>query len=205
MGIQKGFFVITDITGYTIFLTESELDHAHNIIQALFDSQLAVISAPLQISNFEGDAILCHVPEETVAEGVDLLAQVDTIYDAFADTIAEMQIDPPCGCNACANITMLDLKMFLHYGEYLVKQVGTTEEIIGSDVITAHRMMKNDVKEKTGIHSYLLATKIALKQLGKEDDTKFVDYSQSYEHIGEIPMGVAQLGSQGGIRFQPNG
>lgn len=201
--IQKGYFIITDITGYTIFLTESELDHAHNIIEALFKSQLDVISAPLQISNFQGDAILCHVPEDTVKD-VDLLKQVDAIYDAFAATIAQMQINPPCGCNACANITMLDLKMFMHYGEYLVKKVGETEEIIGSDVITAHRMMKNNVKAETGIHSYLLATKQALDQLGVEDDTRFTDYSQSFEHIGTISMGVAQLGTTGGIAFQPS-
>jgi len=200
--IQKGFFIITDITGYTIFLTESELDHAHNIIEALFKSQLAVIAEPLQISNFQGDAILCHVPEESVQDA-DLLEQVNAIYDAFAATIEEMQINPPCGCNACANITMLDLKMFMHFGEYLVKKVGETEEIIGSDVITAHRMMKNNVKAATGIHSYLLATHQALGQLGVADDAKFIDYTQTFEHIGEISMGVAQLGTTGGIAYQP--
>ena len=201
--IKKGFFIITDITGYTIFLTKSELDHAHHIIQALFESQLDVIAAPLQISNFQGDAILCHVPEETVGQGVDLLHQVDAIYDAFAAKIAEMQVDPPCGCNACSNITMLDLKMFIHYGEYLLKTVGTSDEIIGSDVITAHRMMKNDVQEKTGIHSYLLITETALTKLGLEDDSKFVDYSQNYEHIGEVAMAVTQLGTAQGLSFQP--
>ncbi len=201
--IKKGYFIITDITGYTIFLTESELDHAHHIIHALFESQLDVIGAPLQISNFQGDAILCHVPEETVGKGDHLMQQVDAIYDAFSAKIVEMQIDPPCGCNACANITMLDLKMFMHYGEYLVKTVGDSDEIIGSDVITAHRMMKNDVPEKTGINSYLLAKDTALKNLGLENDSKFVSYSQSYEHIGEVGMGVAQLGSSAGNPFQP--
>ncbi|MBC8377480.1 MAG: DUF2652 domain-containing protein [FCB group bacterium] len=203
MMIKKGYFIITDITGYTIFLTESELDHAHHIIQGLFESQLEVIGTPLQISNFQGDAILCHVPEETVGQGADLMDQVDAIYDAFSAKIAEMQIDPPCGCNACSNITMLDLKMFMHYGEYLVKTVGTSDEIIGSDVITAHRMMKNDVPEKTGIHSYLLVTETALKNLGIENDTKFVNYTQSYEHIGEVAMGVTQLGTAAGNPFQP--
>lgn len=146
---------------------------------------------------------MCHVPDAAVNQGVDLLQQVDAIYDAFAAKIGEMQIDPPCGCNACSNISMLDLKMFMHYGEYLVKQVGTRDEIIGSDVITAHRMMKNDVPEPTGIRSYLLITETALKKLGLEDDSKFFNYSQSYEHIGEVAMGVTQLGTAGGISFQP--
>jgi len=202
--IKKGYFIITDITGYTIFLNKSELDHAHHIIQALFESQIEVIGEPLQISNFQGDAILCHVPEESVGTGVSLLNQIDAIYNAFSSKIAEMQIDPPCGCQACSNITMLDLKMFMHYGEYLVKTVGTSDEIIGSDVITAHRMMKNDVPEKTGINSYLLITETALKQLGIEDDSKFQSYSQTYDHIGEVNMGVAQLGDAKGTSFQPH-
>jgi len=64
-------------------------------------------------------------------------------------------------------------------------------------------MMKNDVYEKTGIHSYLPVTETALKKLELEDDSKFVDYSQTYEHLGEVAMSVAQLGSAKGTRFQP--
>ena len=204
MEIKKGYFIITDITGYTIFLTSSELDHAHNIIQALFDSQLQVIGKPLQVSNFQGDAILCHVPEEAVSDGITLINQLDTIYTAFSKKIAEMQIDPPCGCNACANITMLDLKMFLHYGEYLVKTVANSEEIVGSDVITVHRMMKNDVAAKTGIHSYLLMSDQAAQHLALEAiPPKYVGYSETYEHLGKIDMFVSQLGSGKGLAYQP--
>lgn len=57
MAIQKGIFVIADITGYTAFLTQSELDHAHEILKTLFDTLLNNIKTPLQISNFQGDAI----------------------------------------------------------------------------------------------------------------------------------------------------
>ncbi len=204
MEIKKGYFIITDITGYTIFLTSSELDHAHNIIQALFDSQLEVIGTPLQVSNFQGDAILCHVPEEAIIDGATLINQLNSIYTAFATKIAEMQIDPPCGCNACANITMLDLKMFLHYGQYLVKTVGSGEEIIGTDVITIHRMMKNDVVKQTGIRSYLLMSEQAAQHLALEaSPPKYVGYSETYEHLGKIDMFVSQLGSGKGLAYQP--
>lgn len=146
---------------------------------------------------------MCHIPEESVQVGATIIHQMDSIYDAFADKMAEMQIDPPCGCNACSNITMLDLKMFLHYGEYLVKTVGTSEEILGSDVITAHRMMKNDVAEKTGIRSYLLMTGTAFDKLELSRGPDFIDYSQTYEHIGKVDMHVSQLGSSDGITYQP--
>ena len=38
---QKGYFILTDISGYTEFLTKSELDHAQDALQNLFDAQLA--------------------------------------------------------------------------------------------------------------------------------------------------------------------
>jgi len=53
----KGFFIITDISGYTEYLTKSELEHAHAVLQGLFDAQLKNIKFPLHISGFRGDAI----------------------------------------------------------------------------------------------------------------------------------------------------
>ena len=34
---NKGYFILTDISGYTEFLTRSELDHAQDALQNLFD------------------------------------------------------------------------------------------------------------------------------------------------------------------------
>jgi len=49
---DKGYFIITDISGYTEYLTKSELEHAHAALQGLFDAQLANIKFPLHISDF---------------------------------------------------------------------------------------------------------------------------------------------------------
>ena len=62
--VQKGYFIITDITGYTAYLSKSELDHAHEILKSLFDAQVMTIKPPLVISNFQGDAILSYVSEK---------------------------------------------------------------------------------------------------------------------------------------------
>jgi hypothetical protein len=192
--VQKGYFIITDISGYTIFLTKSELDHAQHIIEALFEAQLASISKPLQISNFQGDAILCFVAEKDVSNKKDLLAQIKKLYQAFSDEMAAMQIDPPCGCTACANVSSLDLKIFLHYGEFILRQFGDRSEILGPDVILAHRMMKNRVREATGITSYLLLSRQAYDRLkiGPED-FKVVPHTETYEHIGAVEMFVGSL------------
>jgi hypothetical protein len=59
---NKGFFIITDISGYTEYLTESELDHAHEILQSLFEAQLKHIKFPLKISGFRGMRFSCTHP-----------------------------------------------------------------------------------------------------------------------------------------------
>src|SRR4051794_19552047 len=60
---QQGFLLIADITGYTMFLTRSELEHAQGILDALFKSIFAEIKAPILLSNLQGDAALTHLPD----------------------------------------------------------------------------------------------------------------------------------------------
>ena len=55
---QQGFLLIADITGYTMFLTRSELEHAQGILDALFKSIFAEIKPPIMLSNLQGDAAL---------------------------------------------------------------------------------------------------------------------------------------------------
>ncbi|RMF07316.1 MAG: DUF2652 domain-containing protein [Candidatus Neomarinimicrobiota bacterium] len=192
--VRKGYFLITDITGYTIFLTRSELDHAHHIIQALFQAQLASLTEPVQVSNFQGDAILCYLPEEAVPDGNFVLDQVRNIYRAFTREMAAMQVNPPCGCNACSNISTLDLKIFVHFGRFMENRVGDRTEILGSDVILAHRMMKNHIREATGIQSYLCLSEAAHRKLAPERlGLPTRPHRETYEHLGEVPMYVGDL------------
>jgi len=60
---NKGYFIITDISRYTEYLTKSELEHTHAALQGLFDAQLANMNFPLHISGFRGDAIFMYIPE----------------------------------------------------------------------------------------------------------------------------------------------
>jgi hypothetical protein len=158
---HKGYFVIADITGYTLFLTGSELDHAQDILKSLFDTLLDNIRPPLLISNFQGDAILTYAPAEGFLLGQTLIDAVENLYCAFAHRLELMQHNTTCTCRACANMGGLDLKIFVHYGEYALQDLRGKTELSGPDVIIAHRMMKNEVKEKTGYQAYALFTKKA--------------------------------------------
>src|SRR5215216_230112 len=186
---NKGYFVITDISGYTEYLTGSELDHANEILQSLFDAQLKAVNHPFLISGFRGDAIFMYVPETNFVQSQSFLEALENFYIVFAETLQQMQYNTTCTCRACKNMSMLDLKMCTHYGDYLVQKLGDREELLGADVIVPHRMLKNHVIEKTGIHSYALFSDVAAQKLNLlEYCEHVVPHSEIYEHIGEVAM-----------------
>jgi uncharacterized protein YndB with AHSA1/START domain len=192
--MARGFFVISDISGYTQFLTQSELEHAKGILEALFKAIIGRIEAPLAISNFQGDAILCYSPETAVAQKQSIVEAVENIYCAFAETQEQMAHNTSCTCNACRNIPNLDLKFIVHHGEYLIQALAGREELAGPDVIVAHRLMKNDVTEQTGIGAYALVTEAAASAMALEEFFAVMPrFTASYDHIGEVGAFVHAL------------
>jgi len=192
--MAKGFFVITDISGYTEFLTQSELEHAHDILQSLFKAQLEQIKPPFVISSFQGDAILMYIPETGFIQPQSVIEALENLYCSFFSTLEQMQFHTTCTCRACKGISLLDLKMVVHYGSYIIQKMGDREELLGADVIVPHRMLKNQVIEQTGVESYALFSEVAKEalELNKFCGTLHT-YTESYEHLGEINMVVHDL------------
>ena len=193
---NKGFFIITDISGYTEYLTESELDHAHEILQSLFDAQLKHIKFPLKISGFRGDAIFMYTPEACFINPQSFVETLENLYVVFLETLQQMQFNTTCPCRACRNIHKLDLKMCVHYGEYIVQKLGDREELLGADVIVPHRMLKNHVIEQTGVTAYALFSEAAANALRlSELSQPLIQHTETYEHLGEVKMQVFDLRS----------
>lgn len=190
----KGYFIITDISGYTEYLTKSELEHAHATLQSLFDAQLANIKFPLHISGFRGDAIFMYVPETEFVNPQSLVEILENQYIVFSETLQQMVINTTCQCNACKNIKLLDLKAAVHYGEYMIQKLGDKEELLGADVIVPHRMLKNHVIEKTGVKSYAIFSEAAAEKLNlKTICDPLIPHTETYEHLGDVLIHVHNL------------
>ena len=86
---------------------------------------------------------------------------VERIYCGFVDMLQSMQRNTTCSCNACRNIKALDLKFFLHFGEYATQTIAGRTELQGFEVIRLHRLLKNKVTNTTGIEGYALVTEAA--------------------------------------------
>jgi Protein of unknown function (DUF2652) len=191
---NKGYLIITDISGYTEFLTKSEIDHAQDAIQSLFDVQINNIRHPFVISGFRGDAIFMYLPDTHYEEPQTVLESLENLYFVFADTLRQIQFNTTCTCRACKNMKNLDLKMVIHHGEYVIQKLGDHEELMGADVIVPHRMLKNHVIEETGIPCYALFSEEAADALGLAELAQpLVPHTETYEHIGEVKMQVLDL------------
>src|SRR4029079_8576972 len=164
---QQGFLLIADITGYTMFLTRSELEHAQGILDALFKSIFAEIKAPIILSNLQGDAALTYLPDANLPQRQFPLDAIERIYCSFANTLGAMRLNTTCTCNACRNL--LDLKFFLHHGTYATQEMAGRTELQGAEVIRLHRLMKNMVTAETGIKAYALVTEQAAEAIGLPD------------------------------------
>ena len=185
--VKKGFLTVADISGYTRFLAETELEHANGILKDLFDSMIPEFKKSVTISKFMGDAIFAHA-ENTAYENSQFMVDFSKrVYNSFSDKKDIIRINTDCTCNACKHMDELDLKIFVHYGEYMNQNINGNEELAGSDVNTIFRLMKNNVVDDTGIEAYLLITESALKAMDLDygSSDKMFGYKE-IEHVGKV-------------------
>ena len=192
MTLHHGYLLIADISGYTAFLTQSELDHANPILGALLGALVEQVGDPLTLWRMEGDAVLAYTTDEEFPTGEAFLTICENLYNTFAAHRQNIVANTTCTCRACANVGGLDLKIIAHHGVFEEMKIGPMTDISGPDVILVHRMGKTDVKEATGIRSYAMFTQAALDfmQIPRE---AIVDYDTSFEHFGDVHCGVYDL------------
>jgi uncharacterized protein YndB with AHSA1/START domain len=187
MATKFGYFLIADITGYTQYLSASELDHAQKTLTALLNLLINHTKPPLIISRLAGDAVISYGLRDNFVLGQTFVEMLEDTYVSFRRAIELMVRNTTCPCNACRNIGSLDLKFFVHYGEFGVQRLDRHDELVGSDVNLIHRLLKNSVKETTGIAAYTMYSEAAIRALGLDEATAgFVSHDEAYEHLGTV-------------------
>ncbi len=193
---KSGYLLIADITGYTAYLSASELEHAQGILSTLLELLIEHTRPPLIISRLAGDAVISYGLEEKSPLGQTFVELIEDTYVAFRRAIELMVLNNTCQCNACANVSTLDLKFFVHYGTFGLQRLGEHDELVGSDVNLIHRLLKNRVTEQTGCRAYTLYTEAALQHMGLEDMcAKMTPHTEAYEHLGEVKSWVQDMHS----------
>src|SRR5581483_2212337 len=150
----------------------------------LLDTMVRTLHGQMDVSQVEGDAIL-FISGLTTPE---VIAAIERTFVAFHRRLRDMQAVTTCPCGACANIGMLKLKFVVHHGRFSRQRLGTVEQLHGTDVIVAHRLLKNKVPSK----EYLLVTDAVLQRLPEETCAQFTRHEEEFD-LGTIACGYREI------------
>ena len=187
---NKGLLFIPDISGFTRFVHETDIEHSRLIIRELLELLIDSNQIGLEVSEIEGDAILFYKFGQ--APNVkDLYTQVEKMFLEFHKHLLAYDRVKYCQCKACTSAVNLSLKVITHYGEFTGYTIQNFYKLIGKDVIAAHQLLKNDIDQ----HEYWLVTENLLKNSQRVEIPRELDWKNSAKQTetGEYSFQYAQL------------
>ena len=165
--MNTSLLFIPDISGYTEFVQTTEVAHSQHVITELLEILIDANTQELQLAEVEGDALFFY-KEQEIPSREKLLAQVETMFTAFYSHLKLLEKNRICPCNACATAPNLKLKIIAHCSELEFINIQNKRKPFGSEVIEAHRLMKNSVDSD----NYVLMTKELVDRIHLPTDYK---------------------------------
>lgn len=150
--MNKTLLFLPDISGYTEFVQNTEINHSQHVISELLEILLAANTQNMQLAEIEGDALFFFKEELPTSE--EILKQIEDMFSAFYSHLKNLEKNRICPCNACANAPKLQLKIIAHCGEIEFITVQNKRKPFGPQVIEAHRLLKNSIESD----NYILIT-----------------------------------------------
>ena len=200
-----GPLVLADITGYTAFLQDVAYAHRDNafangqvpaayaLMSKLLDGIVARLAPPLTLAKLEGDAVFAYAPSMTdIPQGKAFLDLVRDCYSGFRAQLGEVGVVWTCQCDACSRSAGLELKFVVHGGPFVIGTMAGGRELIGPEVIMAHRLLKSSAADAVGVGAYILVTDSAqeMLQVGPSDAPTI---TETYEHYPPVRASVVAL------------
>lgn len=181
MAESNATILIPDISGFTEFMTTTELSHASHAINILIDVMLKAVDNSYEVSEIEGDAVLL-IKKGPAPSKKEILGTCLEIFNAFHFQRLWMQQYTICPCGACQALINLTLKFVAHHGPLAEIKIGNFVKQSGPEMIVAHRLLKNSIDN----HEYLLLTEKLLSQSVDSSDSVEMEWTSSSEEYASI-------------------
>ena len=190
--VDRGWLLLADISGYSAYLANVELEHSADIVADLLGVIADQVTPLFHVAKFEGDALFADTVGEVEADA--MFATLEAAYSAFCSRSRTIEIASSCPCRACKGVRGLDLKLILHCGQFARHEVAGSQELIGSEVVLAHRLLKNSVTAETGLRGYAFFTDAAATQLGLDPAAiGMITHDEHYPDLGAVSGHILDL------------
>ena len=166
---QNTLFLIPDISGFTRFVNQTEINHGQHIISELLELLIDSNDLGLTLSEIEGDAVLFYTQDIPSKNQLFRLAQ--SMFIRFHQHLKNYDKNRICQCGACQSAGRLTLKIVAHAGPSDFISVKGHRKPYGQGVILAHRLLKNNIESA----EYLLIS------------NSYMDLDQTYVPADEFP------------------
>ncbi len=195
MNAQPTLICIPDISGFTEFMSDTEFELSAKVISTLLNKVIYANEIGLKLSEIEGDAVLFFKQGELPSFS-KLVDQCKYFYTQFYKELDSVYKRNENHAESGNIHKMLGLKIILHYGISVGSvAIGKNIKLMGEDVITAHRLLKNKIR----IDEYLLISDSLLSEYSDQDIASCFDWAPlrekdtSYEHIGDVSYSYISL------------
>lgn len=179
---------IPDISGFTKFMSSTDIELSAKVIPALLNKIIYSNNIGLKVSEIEGDAILFYKTGQ-LPTFEELVEQCKFFYTEFYKQLTILKQKYGHLKNGSAIPETLGLKIVVHFGDQISAiPIGKSIKLMGEDVIIAHRLLKNDIKHD----EYILFSSNILDQYKDKVIDQKLSWSQlhemdeKYKHIGEV-------------------
>ncbi|MBC8433724.1 MAG: DUF2652 domain-containing protein [Desulfobacterales bacterium] len=183
---NQALIFIPDISGFTKFVTKCEINHTNHIISNLINIILDSNPLDLKVSEIEGDAVLFYF-KGMPPKKEEIIQQSKRMFIDFHTNLKAMERNFFCKSGSCTTASNLTLKFIVHYGVCKEVPIHNSPKLMGSDVILAHKLLKNNIPEREYI---LLSEKYLKSQQSKliieEDWVDIKSNIENFENFGEI-------------------
>lgn len=194
--MNRSLLFIPDISGFTEFVSSTEVAHSQHIIAELLELIIDSDQLGLTVSEVEGDAVLFYKRGDTPPLEA-IVRQAELTFQAFHTHLKRYDTHRICNCGACRTAHHLSLKVVAHAGPVELISVKGFEKPYGSDVILAHRLLKNGIEEA----EYLLLTEPLINGTRPGPSTEsewpdwvsFVDGAATYDTLGHVDFQYVPL------------
>jgi len=183
---------IPDISGFTDFVNNTEINHSRHIISELLEIIIDSNKYGMSVSEIEGDAVLFFKDE--IPSVSDLIDQCQLTFKNFHAHLQRYDTECICRCGACETASKLSLKFIIHAGDVEKINIKDHQKLHGSDVILAHRLLKNSIHDKEYI---LITDKLSVNKntlLENNYDWVLMEKGKEfYEDLDEINYSIIPL------------